>query len=392
MRGLLRLNSLDRDLAASSIGAFVYSCALGLATVVLPLLALAAGYSKSAVGYVTALSAVSQMCSRLFLAGIMRRFPDWVIVFSAGGFLALSCALVALSSAAAPFAAAELLQGVARACFWTGSQTHVVRGSGSSVSRLATVNYISSVGLLIGPIVGGFIGKHSIQLALWTGAAIALAGMAPPMLLDRLPPFTPWAGKRAAVWRRSGVMAGSLAGITAGTWRGMLSSYVPVALQRAGESSASIGIMIAVANGTSVAGSALMTRVGGGRPVAMYAAATVVTGGSTAFVAAAAGIPGLEATALALSGVGAGILQAIGPSVATDAVGEQERGDAIAVAGTYRAAALFAAPLGVGASLTILPLNVAIVVVGGVITLPALVSHWAGQPTVRDSNAEAVSG
>jgi len=49
---------LDRDLAASAVGGLTFSTALGMATVALPLLALDAGYSKSAVGLLTASSAV----------------------------------------------------------------------------------------------------------------------------------------------------------------------------------------------------------------------------------------------------------------------------------------------------------------------------------------------
>ena len=127
----------SRDLAASAVGAFVFSFALGLAMVALPLLALSTGYSKTAIGYLTALSAVSQMGCRLGLSALMRRRPDWLIVFGAAGLLALSCLVAAVSSALVPFAAAELLQGATRGCFFTGSQTHVVRGTGSSVGRLA---------------------------------------------------------------------------------------------------------------------------------------------------------------------------------------------------------------------------------------------------------------
>jgi MFS family permease len=128
---------LDRDLAASAIGGLTFSTALGMATVALPLLALDAGYSKSAVGLLTASSAISQMGVRMGLGPLMRRYPDWLLVFIAGGLLAASCVLVAWSAAVVPFVASELLQGTARGCFWTGSQTHVVRGKGSSVGRLA---------------------------------------------------------------------------------------------------------------------------------------------------------------------------------------------------------------------------------------------------------------
>ena len=57
--------------------------------------------------------------------------------------------------------------------------------------------------------------------------------------------------------------------------------------------------------------------------------------------------------------------------VATDAVHQEERGEAIAITGTFRAAALFAAPLVVAGMVVVLPLASAIAVVGVVMTAPA---------------------
>jgi MFS family permease len=370
----------SRDLAASAVGAFVFSFALGLAMVALPLLALSTGYSKTAIGYLTALSAVSQMGCRLGLSALMRRRPDWLIVFGAAGLLALSCLVAAVSSALVPFAAAELLQGAARGCFFTGSQTHVVRGTGSSVGRLASVNLISSGGQLAGPLLAGFLGNRSLPLALGVAAAIAGAGMIPPLLLDRLPPFAMAGGRRSPVWRRPGVMAGNLAGVTAGTWRAILGSYVPVALVQAGRTPGAIGVLIAVANGASLGGAAILIRFGHRRRSRAFVVATVATGVPTAVLSLVASITWLDAGALAISGIGAGVLQALGPAIASDSVGQDERGDAIAIAGTYRAAALFAAPLAIGASLTAIPLAVAIAIAGGAITLPAVLGRRVSRP------------
>jgi MFS family permease len=75
---------------------------------------------------------------------------------------------------------------------------------------------------------------------------------------------------------------------------------------------------------------------------------------------------------LALSGLGAGALQTVGPAVATDAVHPEERGEAIAAAGTFRAAALFAAPLAIAGAITVVPLAAAMAVVGVAIAAPAL--------------------
>lgn len=85
-----------RDTVAASAASAIYSFALGLASVAVPLLAVAAGYSAVEIGLLTAVSAIAQMTSRLGLGRVMRVFPDWVLVAAATAMLAASCAVVAL--------------------------------------------------------------------------------------------------------------------------------------------------------------------------------------------------------------------------------------------------------------------------------------------------------
>lgn len=347
--------------------------ALGVATVALPLLALNSGYSAAAVGLLTAAAAVAQLGTRIGSGAVLRRSPDWVLILLAGGLLSASCALVAWSAAPVPFVVAEVLQGIARGCFWTGSQTHVVRGTGSSVKRLAMVNLAGSGGLLAGPAIAGILTERSIVLALSTAALIALAGMSPALVLDRLPPFSRPPGRPPGrIWRRPGVDTSCLAGVTAGAWRGLVSSYIPVILAQARHSSTTIGVLVSVANAGSVAGATLVARVNTRGVSAAVAAGTLAVGcGMVALVISAFSAP-FAATALALSGLGAGALQTLGPAMAADTVHPQERGEAIAAAGAFRAAALMASPLAVSGLLVVLPMSAAIVIVAGAITVPAL--------------------
>src|SRR6266487_2115919 len=325
--------------------------ALGMASVALPLLALHTGYSKSAVGLLTAASAVSQMGVRMVLGLVMRRYPDWVLVFGAGGLLAISCALVAWSAAVVPFVVCELFQGAARGCFWTGSQTHVVRGKGSSVGRLAVVNFVASIGQLIGPVVAGVLAVRSITPALVIAALIALVCMLPPLALDRLPPFSPPVDRpRGRIWRRPGVDAGCWASLTAGA--------------------------------------ALVARVRGRTLVRAVTASMLVAGIGSGLVALLAGSAPLAAVLLAASGLGAGALQTLGPALASDVVHPEERGDAIAAAGTFRAAALFVSPLAVAGLLSAIALTPAMLVTGLLITLPALTTRRLSRaPTPIESTA-----
>lgn len=363
----------SRDVASTAAASAVYALSLGIASVALPLLALRAGYSAAEVGALTAVSAIAQMVTRLFLGVAMRRWPDWTLVAAAALLLGVSNAVVVVSTALVPFVLAELLQGISRACFWTGSQTHVVRGPGPAASRLATVNLVSSVGLLAGPVVAGLLSERSPVLALAVAAGVAVAGVAPTLLLDRLPPFVPPDDRPPGrLWRRPGVDVGCWAGVTAGAWRGLLSSYVPVALDAARQSASTIGALVSVANAASLVGAAAAGRVRR-RPAAVVLGGIVVTGLATAATAALAGSVALSALVLAVSGLAAGALQVLGPAIASDAVHPEERGDAIAVTGTFRAAALFAAPLAVAGLVVVAPLAPAVALVGVVMTAPAVV-------------------
>jgi predicted MFS family arabinose efflux permease len=313
------------------------------------------------------------MATRMALGAVMRRWPDWTLVTAAGLLLAVSNLAVVLSAALVPFVLAQLLQGVSRACFWTGTQTHVVRGPGRAAGTLATVNLVSSIGLLAGPAVAGVLSERTPVLALAVAAGVALVGTAPTFVLDRLPPFVPPDDRPPGrLWRRPGVDIGCWAGVSAGAWRGLLGSYVPVALDAARQSATAIGALISVANAAALVGAVIAARVRQSWTSRVVLWGIVVTGVTTGLTAALAGHVWLSAVVLATSGVSAGILQVLGLAVASDAVHPEERGEAIAVSGTFRAGALFAAPLAVAGLVVVLPLAAAVALVGAAMTVPAV--------------------
>ena len=362
-----------RDTAASAAGAGIYSVALGISSVAIPLLALRTGYSATEIGALTAASAASQMGIRLVFGRLMRIWPDWTFIAAAGGLLALSNGLVALSADLVPFLVAQLLQGISRACFWTGSQTHVVRGPGRAAGALAQVNVIAAIGLLAGPVLAGVLSERSPTRALVVATAVALVGAVPALLLDRLPPFVPPPDRPPGrLWRRPGVNVGCWAGVTAGAWRALLTSFVPVALDQARQSSSTIGALVAAANGASLVGTAVSGRLPRHWTGRVLGGGIVVTGVATAATAAVAGSVALSAVTLVASGVAASIVQVLGPASAAESVHPEERGEAIAVSGTFRAGALLAAPLAVAGLVAVLPLAPAVALVGAGMTLPAL--------------------
>ena len=380
-----------RDTVAAAAGVVIFSCALGMASVALPLLALRSGYSPAQVGVLVALSAVAQMASRLGMGAWMQRYPDWTFVMAAGALLAASNAIAATTTAIVPFAVAHLVQGVSRAFFWTGSQTHVVRGDRPAVGALAVVNLSAAVGLLVGPLAAGFLGARSLQTALATAAALALLTCLPALLLDRLPPFSPPVDRvPGRIWRRPGVDAGCWAGVSAGAWRGLLGSYVPVALEAARHSAPTIGVLISVANLAQLVGSGAVGRLRGRGLVRAFAGGALAAGIGTAAVGLLARDPVLVGIALAVSGLGAGALQTVGPAVATDAVHSEERGEAIAATGAFRAAALFVAPLGAAAVVLVAPVGLALALGGVLIVAPAtftrsLSTHVLNRGTAGDT-------
>lgn len=361
-----------RDTSAAAISTISFSIGLSLSSVILPLLAVASGYSLVAVGVLAAISAVAQLGTRLVIAALMRRFPDWVLVVIAAFLMAASTALVAISTALVPFVICQLLQGASRGAFWTGSQTHVVRGSGSAAQALAKVNFASTIGTLVGPLGAGLLAEWSLTAGLLVSTGTAAIAAIVALWLDRLPPFAPVVNRPAGrLWRRPGVDTGCWSGITTGAWRGLLGSYVPVVLA-ASQSTATVGVLISAANAAALAGAGWMTRLRDAAMKRLYVPATVIAGLATGGFAFATGQAVLAGVLLAISGAAIGVLQVVGPAIAVDSVPAEERGDVIATTGTFRAIALLATPAAVAGMLGLIAVGPALAVVGVAMFLPAL--------------------
>ena len=371
----------SRDLAAAATTSGIMGLALGVAGVALPLLALRAGYSAAEIGALTAVSAVSQLVSRLSLGGLMKRVPEWTLISSAGFFLALSCGLVALSPAVLPFVVAQLLQGVARAFHWTSTTAHLVRAPGRAAPRLAVVNFTAAIGSLIGPVIAGVLSEQTPVLALAVAAGISLVAVGPTFLLDRLPPFAPPTDRpKGHIWRRPGVDVGCCAAVTAGGWQALLTSYVPVALVAAGQNAATVGALVAVANGAMLVGAGVAGRVRGRWQPPVVLGAILVGGTAVALTAALAGSVPLSAVVLAAGGYVAGTLQVLGSAVVAESVHPEERGEAVAASGTFRALSMFGTPLAVAGLISVVPLAPAVAAVGVALGLPAVVLRRHARP------------
>ena len=364
---------MERDGLGLSATALLFTLALGISSVAFPFVALEMGRGASDIGVLVALSAVVQIVARSRLGAVMRRVPDRALLGFAPLALTVSFVVLAAWTSFAALTAAWLILGLGRACFWTAGQTHAVRASGQSMKRLASLNFFGSLGTLVGPAVAGLLSESGTQLALQTGAAVALVSFLPTLWLDRFPAFARTKDRHErSVWRRPGVGAACWSGATAGAWRGLMDRFVLVALERARHSSATIGLLVSVANGAAVIGAVLVGRL---RPTAtpvVYAVSTVSAGLGIAALGPVAGPVPAAAIALAVSGLGAGVLQTLGPAVAASAVGADEKGDVMAVYGTWRTTAMFAVPLAAAGAVVVVPVSAVLLVVGSTLALPTL--------------------
>jgi MFS family permease len=360
----------------------LFAFALGIGTVGMPLLALSRGYSGAQVGLFVALSAVAQMVVRLFCGPVMRRLSDRSFVGAAGVLMAVAFGALALFGSVEVFVAAQILDGVARALFWTGSQTHVIRGSGPSAGPLALVNFTTAVGMSAGPAVAGALSEGSPTYALVAAAGVAFLSSPFIALMTRHSPFParkPEEGT-SRLWRERGGNAACLANASAGAWRALLSSFVPVALAEARQPPGTIGVLLSLANFASVLGATVVARVRPRWLPPVFAAATLAAAGGIGCVSLVAGGTLAVGLALLLSGLGGGALQTLGPAVAADRVPSGRKGEAMAVLGVFRSGASCAAPLAVAAALPVVPLAAAMALAGLVIALPTLTARQLGCP------------
>lgn len=364
-------SAFDRAAATGAILGFGLS--LGIASVAIPLLALAAGYDASTVGVLAAASAVTHLAARLSLPWLLERMSDRALICGAAALLATSYALLLVSTSLPIFVVAQLVSGGARAIFWTASQTHAIRREESSVRAIAIVNLLGSVGQVVGPALGGVLAGLSLSAALAAGLAGGVLAATAALGLLTLPTYdrkaSPGDGR---LWRRPGVDAACWGSFAGGGWRALLGSYVPVVLVGAGLPPAVIGALIALADGTAILTSGALVRFAHARVRTNLVVGVVTLGLGMALVPLAPSVPLAVALALAISGAGCGLVTTLGPALAADAVEPGERGAAIALTGTFRALALFTVPAGVAAAVVAIPLTVATAVASVAIILPTL--------------------
>lgn len=352
MTGAEATPALGRDDAPRALTAVVaFGFALGASGVVFPLLALDRGIAPAVVGLLVAASGATHLTSRLVLPWLLARIHDRTLMAIAATSLAASAAVLFVGASLGTFIAAQALNGLARALFWTSNQTHLVRGTGVPIRRLAQSQMASHVGGLAGPALAGVLLARSAPFALGVVTATAAIAAIVSATLIRRPPYErPAAGGRRRLWRQRPVALGCWTSFSAGGWRGILDSFVPVVLATSGVGPATVGYLMAIADGATVAAAGWLARYGHERfavPVRVAAGSVLVGVGVLPLVADR---PVLAGVALAVAGAGGGLAGSLGPAIVNANVEQRQQGTAIALAGTYRAAARLAMPGVIGAA------------------------------------------
>jgi MFS transporter len=351
---------------------FAFSIGLGVGTVTIPLLALAAGYDAPAVGFLVATAAAMQLGTRLTLPWLLGRFTDRSLTAISAAMMLAAFVLLVASTTVVVFVTAQLLQGAARAIFWTSSQAHAIRDQPEPIRRLVDLNVAGNAGTLVGPAVGGLLASIGLTVALVAGAAGALLAVAGTSLLRAFPPFDRRrsAGTRRLL-RRTGVDVACWASVVGGLWWSMMGSFVPVLLVGAGVGSIGVGWAITASEGAGMVALLAQRSVSRARIGVAVRVGAVVAAAALVAIALLPTVLPVAIVLLLVGGAAAGSVTTLSPAMATLVATPDEQGDALSLTGTFRAAALFASPAAVGA--LVVPLAV-----GPAMALVALVVGAAG--------------
>lgn len=360
-----------------------YGLGLGAGTLLLPIQAHDAGLSLAQIGTLAAISALAQIAARLSMARVMDRVAEHALVLSSAALLAASFLTVVLSDSAVAITSAFVLHGLSRAFFWTGYQASAVHASGTVTRSVARALLMVNAGTVGGTVVAGIVAEYSMAGALLAGSLVSLTALALSSRMPRWP--IPHRESQASprLWRHPQVLIGSIASGSAGAWRALQGSYVPVILLRLGYESATVGVLVAFATAVSMLSAASLMFLGQDNPRRYLMGALLAVALGTAALPVGTSVI-VAGTVLMIGSLGSGWAQVLGTSYAVSHVPLAYRGTAVAVTGTARAVSMFASPLVVAGCLVIVPMAGAMAMLGGLLSLPAAVLVLTRDRGVQD--------
>jgi hypothetical protein len=346
-----------------------------------PLYGLELGLDAQAIGLLIAVSAIAQISMRFALRWLIRAYPARGLILLADALLVLACGILAASASVVWFTVSQLLQGSSRAVFYTASQAQVLRQP-NLAREISLVVFAASLGSFVAPLAAGVLASFSFAIAFAVSGATALIALIPGGLMSSQEPFRVGRNRRKGLWREPAVRLGCGSAAVAGAWKGLMDSYVPVALSQGGLPPAAIGLFLSFGTGFSIVGSGLAGAVK--RRIGRLARGCIVgVPIGIALSTMTRGSIGSILVGLAISGGAAGVLQSLAPVLGAGEVGPDQRGEVIALTGLWRAFALFGSPLGVSVLLVGFPLSSAVAIVGMTCSIAAIGSG----PLVRWSRS-----
>lgn len=348
---------LTNDDRWSGTTSIMFGIASGALSVLVPLTLIRNEHSALVVGLVATLAGVSQLMVRFTVPALLRRMPDRAVVLMSGTLLSLALLVPMLTQHLPWMIAVQLVHGAVRALFWTGIQTHVVRGESVAIKGLAVVNFAAGAGLMLGPAaVGGIIVIGDFSLAFTVSLVLSIGTCVASMMLLRYAPFAAHRGVMSkAAWTPDSVLGSMMSGI-AGSWRGILDTYMAVILVALAFSEAAVSILIAVSSGSILLGTLLASRA---RKVSNRGVFVAGVGGTALALVSlplSEGRIWLTLVAMLLGGLISGLFQTLGTAIAAEGVPTELKGDAITLTGIFRSAGILGVPGAMSALIPVLPL------------------------------------
>lgn len=323
----------------------LFATASGALSVLVPLILVSDHRSVVTVGAVVILAGVSQLAMRFATPRLMRRISDRALIAMACAAVAAAGGMALLGGGLALMAAVQLVHGIARALFWTAIQTHVVRDEASAVRGLAAVNVLGGVGLMAGPAtVGWWSHPNDIASAPIVAVVLGAAGAVLALAMRAMPPFEARRGFiRSELWTRDVVLGSCMSGV-AGAWRGLLDSFIPILLVALAYSESETSFLVAVSSAAIFVGAFLASPVSRLSHTPVYVVGVVLTSAVLVMLGALGRNDGLIVGAIIVGGLISGLFQTVGTAVAARSASADDRGDAVAVTGIFRSAAILAVP------------------------------------------------
>ncbi len=167
----------------------------------------------------------------------------------------------------------------------------------------------------------------------------------------------------------------------------MMGSFVPVILVGAGLGPGGVGWLVTLSESAGVAALLALRRVHRRRvrPIVWTAGVTISV--ALAALALAPPIAAVYGALMVVGGAASGTATTLAPAMASLAAGPEEQGDAMALTGTFRAAALFGGPAAVGALLSVVALTPALLAIAAVAVIPGLTVAGPTSSAPRDGGS-----